>query len=284
MLHLIARIRRFSQHFSDLELTVYAANASFFLLISAFPLAMLMVTLLKLLPLDGYDLLNTAQLLLPAATLTLAEYLIHDLYSSNTVSALSLSAIAALWSASRGMLALLKGINAAYATVDTRSWLRRRILCVIYTLALLIALIVTLALHTFGRYLLTLLGESFPFLQGGINLLMPLRSLIVLAVLVSFFLVIYFVFPHRPMRLLPQLPGAVTAAAGWLGFSSIYSFYLERAGGLNGLYGSLTAVVVTMLWLYFCMCIVFFGAALNAFLEQRGFWTRQSRPHKLTQK
>ncbi len=271
---LISRVCSFTRDLSRLQLTVHAANASFFLLISAFPAVMLLMTLMKFLPLDAQDLLQAMQGLLPAATQGLAAYLINDLYASNTVTALSLSAVAALWSVSRGVLALLKGINAAYATVDTRSWLRRRLLCVVYTIALLIALVLTLALHTFGRYLLTLLGETFPFLQSFINLLMPLRSLIVLAVLVLFFWIIYFVFPHRPMRLWRQLPGAVLAAVGWLGFSSIYSLYLEFSGGMS-LYGSLTAVVVTMLWLYFCMCIVFFGAALNALLEQHGFWVRR---------
>ena len=106
---------------------------------------------------------------------------------------------------------------------------------------------------------------------GIIETLIPLRSLIVLAVLVVFFALIYFVFPHRPMKFFPQLPGAILAAAGWIGFSSAYSLYLEHFCGRSGLYGSLTAVVVTMLWLYFSMCIVFFGAALNALLERHGF-------------
>jgi len=269
------RIRAFTKQFSQLQLTVHAANASFFLLISAFPAVMLLVTLLKFLPLDATEMLNVTRGLLPPVTLDLAEYLINDLYASNTVSALSLSAIVALWSASRGVLALLRGVNAAYATVDSRSWLRRRVLCVFYTLGLLLVIILTLALHAFGRFLLTLLGEAVPVLGGFIDLLMPLRSLIVLAVLVGFFVVIYFVFPHRPMKFWPQLPGAILAGAGWLGFSSVYSFYLEHSGGMNGLYGSLTAVVVTMLWLYFCMCIVFFGAALNAHLERRGFRLRR---------
>ena len=270
------RIRAFAKQFSQLQLTVHAANASFFLLISAFPAVMLLVTLLKFLPLEPSDILGITKGILPPITLELAEYLIRDLYASNTISALSLSAIVALWSASRGVLALLRGVNAAYSTVDNRSWLRRRVLCVFYTLGLLIAIILTLALHAFGRYLLTMLGEAVPVMDGIIETLIPLRSLIVLAVLVVFFALIYFVFPHRPMKFLPQMPGAVLAAAGWIGFSSAYSLYLEHFGGRSGLYGSLTAVVVTMLWLYFSMCIVFFGAALNALLERHGF----RLPHK----
>ena len=263
------KILAFVRETSRQQLTVHAANASFFLLISAFPGAMLLMTLLKFLPLDVRDMLIITQGLLPAKTQDLAAYLIEDLYSSSTVTALSLSAVVALWSASRGVLALLKGINAAYVTVDTRSWLRRRLLCVGYTLALLGALVLTLALHSFGRFLLTHLAALAPGLGGVISFLLPLRSLIVLAVLVLFFMLIYFVFPHRPMKFWPQLPGAILAAVGWMGFSSGYSLYIERFGLGSGLYGSLTAVVVTMLWLYFCMCIVFFGAALNAHWRQR---------------
>ena len=275
----IRRAEDYLLHLAGLNLQVWAANASFFLLISAFPAVMLLMTLLKLLPLDAGDILQMTQPFLPPATQELAAYLVEDLYASNTGAALSLSASAvlALWSASRGVLAMLGGINAAYETRDTRRWLWRRILSMIYTVGLLVALVLTLALHAFGQRLQDLLARAFPALDGVVAGIMPLRTSIVLLALVLFFLTIYAVFPNRRMRLWRQLPGAVLAAVGWLVFSSCYSLYLEHSSGLSSLYGSLTAVVVTMLWLYFCMCIVFFGAALNELLARERFWARRVR-------
>lgn len=260
-------VKSFVCHLRELDLQIYAANASFFLLISAFPAVMLLMTLLKFLPLDAASMLRMTQGFLPAATQGLAEYLIAELYDSSTGTVISLSVVVALWSASRGVLAMLAGVNAAYTTDDTRGWLHRRLLSILYTVALLLALVLTLALQTYGQSLQGVLTHTVPEVGAVFAGIMPLRTIIVLAALVGFFLVIYTVFPDRKMRLLRQLPGAVLASVGWIGFSAVYSLYIERFSNMNKLYGSLTAVVVTMLWLYFCMCIVFFGAALNEQLE-----------------
>ena len=62
-----------------------------------------------------------------------------------------------------------------------------------------------------------------------------------------------------------QLPGAVCATAGWMGFSLAFSLYFSRIVGKNYsyMYGSLAAIVLLLLWLYACMCILFFGAEIN---------------------
>lgn len=272
-----AYIRRLA----GLDLQLYAANASFFLLISAFPAAMLLMTLLKFLPLDASDMLAMTSGVLPPATQGLAEYLISDLYAADSSTAISLSLVMALWSASRGTLAVLGGVNAAYGADDTRSWICRRALSMVYMLGMLLALVLTLALHAFGGRLQELLLSAFPSMGSWLSNVMHLRTVIVLLVLVLFFQIIYTAFPHRRVRFVRQLPGAVLAAVGWLGFSSVYSLYIEHFGNVSVLYGSLTAVVVTMLWLYFSMCIVFFGATLNEWLEHGGIWPcrdEQARP------
>ena len=70
------------------------------------------------------------------------------------------------------------------------------------------------------------------------------------------------------MRVLQtELPGALIAASGWVLFSYFYSFYINNMGSLMTTYGSLTAIVLCMLWLYFCMNIVFLGAELNSWLQ-----------------
>jgi len=271
---MMLRVRRLwvqLRRISELRLQLYAGNAAFFLLISAFPAAMLLVTLLRFLPLEAEDMLEASRLLLPSATQALAAYLIEDLYSGSTVTVISVTAVTALWSASRGVLALLGGVNAAYGLPESRGWLQRRMICLLYTLGLLLFLLATLALTAFGRHMQELLEQVLPTSAAQIvTLLMPLRTLIIALCLIGFFAVIYVAFPNRRgLRLWQQLPGAILAAGGWVGFSAAYSFYLERFSR-SYLYGSLTAVVVTMLWLYFCMCIVFFGAALNADLLRRG--------------
>ena len=66
-----------------------------------------------------------------------------------------------------------------------------------------------------------------------------------------------------------SLPGALLASAGWLSFSNLYSIYVERFAHLTNVYGSIYAISLSMLWLYCCMAIVFYGGALNRLLMGR---------------
>jgi len=66
-----------------------------------------------------------------------------------------------------------------------------------------------------------------------------------------------------------EFPGAIISAAGWVGFSALYSFYITHFANYSYLYGSLTAIVLLMLWLYFCMNILFFGAEVNVLITSR---------------
>ena len=80
-----------------------------------------------------------------------------------------------------------------------------------------------------------------------------------------FFLGIYTFVPDRRLSVKSQVPGAVFSTLGWMGFSLAFSLYFTHFGGWNYsyMYGSLAAIVLFLLWLYFCMCILFWGAEVN---------------------
>ena len=59
------------------------------------------------------------------------------------------------------------------------------------------------------------------------------------------------------------------AAVGWQVFSDLYSIYVERFTGYSNIYGSVYAVALSMLWLYCCVSILFYGGALNVLLKRR---------------
>ena len=82
---------------------------------------------------------------------------------------------------------------------------------------------------------------------------------------------IYTYVPDRKLTLKSQIPGAVFATAGWIVFSLVFSLYFRLFGNRNFsyMYGSLTAMVLLMLWLYGCICLLFFGAEINWFHERR---------------
>lgn len=88
---------------------------------------------------------------------------------------------------------------------------------------------------------------------------------------------IFRALPNRKTKLSKELPGAVIAAFGWIGFSIIYSYYIDHFSSFPVIYGSIAAVVFMMLWLYFCMYITLLAAEINAVRD------KQNAPYDLWQ-
>ena len=97
-----------------------------------------------------------------------------------------------------------------------------------------------------------------------------MRFFLLLAAQTALFTTLYMVLPNRRNRFFDSLPGAMFASAGWLIFSDLYSLYVEHFSGYANIYGSVYAVALSMLWLYFCISIVFYGGVLNQYLISQG--------------
>ena len=254
---------------SVLALGVYAANASFFLLLSVFPATMLLIGLLPYTALSADDLRSSLAGLLPKALLPLLDYVTGELFSSNSPALLSVSALTALWSASRGAYSVLRGLNRVFGLREERSYLRLRLRCALFTLLLLPGLLLSAALQLFGRQLAERLdAASLPPLQllaGLLELRLPLMVLL-LGLLMA---LVYTVLPNHRVRFRKMLPGAGSAAIGWQLFSGVFSYYVNRFGSYSLYYGSLAVIAMTMLWLYICMWILLLGAAVNRSIAAR---------------
>ena len=142
-----------------MQIPVYAGNASFFLLLSLFPILSLFLSLLPYTPLTVQTLLVFCEELVPVWMQAALAYLIRTIYASSSAAIVSLSAVLTLWSASKGMLSLLYGLNAVAEVRETRSYVRRRLLCMLYTVGMLLALLLTLGLYAGGQALLAALIE-----------------------------------------------------------------------------------------------------------------------------
>ena len=185
---------------------------------------------------------------------------------------ISITTIAALWACSKGVLGIIYGLNSIYKTTEKRGYVRLRVVAVFYTIAFIVALVVALTLMVFGNRILDAVLMNIPMLSSLAEVVRIVRWLVSLGFLVLFFMFIYTVIPERKTKLKNELPGALISAAGWIGFSALYSYYIDNFGSHSNVYGSLTAIVLFMLWLYFCMIILFFGAEVNDMLRVHNFY------------
>lgn len=265
----ITRARYLSGRIASLQVPLYASHACYFVVLSAFPLLVLVLSLIRFTGLDVQYLSNLVSGVLPAALRPMAEDLIVTTYYTSTGAVLSVSAVTALWSAGRGIFALMNGMNAAYEVKETRGHLHTRLLSMWYTFGFLAVLLLTLVLQVFGNTILNFLqtmdGMLFKFLTEVVDL----RFFLLLVLQTGLFTAMYTVLPNRKNRLIASVPGALLSSIGWLIFSDIFSMYVEALSEFITVFGAVYAVALSMLWLYFCICILFYGAALNHWLENR---------------
>ena len=247
---------------------LHSAYTAFFLILSLFPALTILLNWLSYAQISLQALLDFLDGYLPRPLLDTAEDLIRSSHRHRSGAILSLSVPAALWSASRGMFGIRSGLGAVYGHRGAGGYWRRRGVSVLYTFLFLVVLVLTLVLHIFGTSLLDFLSMTTDPVVLVVMRLVDLRFVLLLLLQTALFTAMYALLSGRRRRARDCFSGAVVASLGWLIFSDAYSIYVERFAGLSNIYGSVYAVALSMLWLYCCLSILFYGGALNQFLEE----------------
>ena len=246
----------------------YAASTAFFSFISTIPALVLVCYILPYTPLTEGDLLAAIQEILPDSVLPMISQVISEIYKEQTL-AISISTILLIWMAGKGMMALIQGLNTINDEEEKRNYFVIRLVASLYTLGMIVAILVSLFLMVFGEIIFEELRgilSLVPYVSMAIEILINFRILVVIGLLTIIFTFIYWLVPDKKMKYKKQLPGALFSAILWYVFSYVFSLYVDRFNGYS-IYGSLTFVVVIMLWFYFCMYIILMGAQMNRYFS-----------------
>lgn len=268
----VAVVRRYLA----LDMTVYAGSATLFLLTASFPLLMWVLMLVNLLP--GFSVEGVAELLadfmpqIPAVQTSILQ-LLQNLSGQSAQFAASLAVLTTIVSASGGISALQIGLQRL--TPGSKRTFLNRLLAIGYTFVFELLLLVMLALQGM-KSLFARFADTLPFFRHYAPIVHQLQriasigQIVAVPLLFGLLLLIYTYVPGGRRTLRSQLPGAVFATAGWLIFSRVFSFYIVHFWRLSYIYGSLTAVILVILWLYVIINLLFIGAGLNAELLLKG--------------
>ena len=257
---------RLFRYVTSLHIPVYASHAGFFIVLSVFPTLVLLLGLLRYTGLEVAYLTEALHGVIPTVLMPAAQKLINSTYNNTSGAVISFSALTALWSAGRGVHGLVTGLNSVYGVAENRGYFRTRLVSVVYTVLFLLVLLLTLLLHVFGTGILSVLPvEKSPLLRL-LESVLDMRFFLLLVLQTALFCAMYTVLPNEKNKLSDSFPGAVMASLGWLVFSDMYSVYVEHFASLSNVYGSVYAVALSMLWLYCCVSILFYGGALNRWL------------------
>lgn len=263
--HIVVRLSSLISNISQDGISAYSSEAALFTIISFFPFLMLFFFILSYTSLTPAFIIRLINDSFPSEIINLIMTVVDQL-NNTSKTVLSLIILSALWSSSRGFLAIVKGLDVIYKSEHKTNIIVHRIYALLYTLGFALLLTITLGLLGFGNKIYIALITHFPVVKDLALLVMGMRATVLLAILLFFFLVMYIVLPNRKTSLIYELPGAILSSLGWIGFSYGFSFYIDNMANFSYVYGSLTAIVLLLLWVYFCMYILFIGAEVNFFL------------------
>ena len=259
---LIGKAYHAFQWATSFRVEMYAAHASYFIIIALFPTLVVLLAMLRYTGLEVSSLLNLLENFFPEALFPLVTEVVQRVYQNSTGMVLSISIIGALWSASRGVYCLMLGLNAIYDVKESRGYLYTRTVSVFYMFAFLAILVLTLILNVYSDQLFDFFSRWLHIIEV-LDSILNFRFLLLNFLQLVLFTMMFKFLPNRKVRLIHALPGAGLTVVGWLAFSKVYSLYITHFSQVAGIYDSLYSVALGMLWLYLCISILFYGGVLN---------------------
>ena len=246
------------------------AQLAYFFLLSFFPLIIFLVTLLPYLNLRQEQVFEFMADIMPLEVYKLIERTLTDVLTHQNSGLLSISIIGTIWSASRGINALMKALNHAYE-VEGKMGIIHRAWSLIFTVAFVFIILIALVFPVFGHQIGNLLfsyfgvGNSFESVWDTVRWITPPMMIFVIMI------IMYWIVPNTTPRLkfISVIPGACFSTVGWLILTSGFSIYINNFGNYSATYGSIGGVIILMLWLYATGMLLIFCGLINATMQRR---------------
>jgi membrane protein len=246
-----------------------AASIAYFSFFSLFPLFLGMIAVGSLF-LDSSEIQSRLDRLLGDAFPGTADFVRRNVEALIRLrGAAGIASIAGLlWSASKMFGAVSRGINRALGLATSYpfilSKLRYFLLTLTVAMLLFLAMAVSFAVDVLAQLDPGLFGESTN------KFLTHASGHVASYVFVSFmFGSLYSLVPHERPSWRDVLPGTLFATLLFELGRSGFLLYIERVAHLEAVYGSLSSIIVLLLWLYFSAHVLLFGAELIAVSRER---------------
>ena len=177
-MRIIFMIQEIARKLTKDNLTGYAAQSCFYIILSIFPCLLLLMSLFKFLPLTEDALLLMLKGVIPVQLEPFLVSIIEDLYDNSSAALTSITTVATIWAAGKGFLAIMQELNIIYDTQKKRNWLLQRLMSTVYTIALLVLIIATLLLLVFGNQLIGLIEVFIPRLAVILSAILNNRMIL----------------------------------------------------------------------------------------------------------
>lgn len=264
-------LRRTQKRLSQDYMSLVSAGVAFYALLAIFPGLTALISIYGLVadPALIQEQIDATMIVLPPEAAAILRQQLKSLASTPSTG-LGFGVVGgillALWSAAKGIKALLQGLNIAYSEPERRGFIKLNSIALLLTFGGMIFAILALALIAILPAVINVLQ-----LEGIVATVISLLSwpLLLVAVMVAL-AVIYRYGPSRTQVKWHWLNlGVVVATTLWLAGSLLFSIYVANFGSYSKTYGSVGAIIILMLWFFLSAYAILLGAQLNAEIEHQ---------------
>jgi membrane protein len=249
--------------------TTLAAAQAYYYLLAIVPLLILLLSILPYLQIDPQRAVDFIGTILPGEMASTFQDTIVSVVTTPRGGLLTFGILGTLWSASNAMTAFIEAINQAYDVEETRSFIKLKLVAIVLTLFMLVAVIVALILPIFGGAIIDMITRILSLPSQTQILFQVLRWVISIAVMSIVLAFLYKFAPNKQFPFKEVIIGAVIATVLWQVVSLGFSFYVSNFGSYSATYGSLGGLIVLMLWFFLTGLILVIGGEINALLHRR---------------
>lgn len=274
MKNIRTKIKDITKELSKSNISEHAAGCAYYTILAFIPFILLILTLTKYFGIDEKFFIYILEGIIPGNLLNEAVLSIVEEVQSKSVGTITVSALVTLWSAGKGFFALCKGLTNAYEVETENKYIRFKLRALLSTIIFIIAVLLSLVLLVFGNKINLFIQEKFNIFSKAIDIILKSKIIISIVSLTLILILVYRFIPKHRYKLKNQIPGAIFSAIACNIISFFYSVYIDVFTGFSLMYGSLTTIVLAMLWIYACMYSILLGGVINKIIcdksEKRG--------------
>ena len=263
------KFQELSENMKRDHISESAAQCSYYTILSFIPFVILLITLIQYTGIAPQALFDAISKIIPSSMSEMVLGIVQEVYSKS-IGTISISIIFTMWSAGKGLYALTTGLQTVYQTKSKKitSYIYLRVKVLLETILFIVMIVMGLTILVFGNGVIDIVKRNFGVLEKYNQISSILAQLgVILATFVVFLLLYKFMPKHRvPFK--SQVYGALFGAIALNIISFVFSRYLTIFKGFSITYGSLTTLMLVMMWTYSCFYTVFLGAELNKFMNK----------------
>ena len=245
-----------------------SAQCAYYTILSFIPFIILLITLIQYTNISPQTLFEAISKIIPSGMNEFVLSIVQEVYSKS-IGTVSVSIIFTIWAAGKGLFALTKGLQVVYKTNGKKqtSYIYLRLNVLLETILFIVLIVCGLTVLVFGETFKNIVQEQF----GGVKNFSIFSSIFteLLFIFITFlvFWLLYRFMPKHKVTFKSQVLGAIFGAIALNVVSFVFSKYLYIFKGFSWTYGSLTTLMLIMMWTYSCFYAVFLGAELNKLIK-----------------